>query len=215
MAGGTLETCCICLAAYMAEDAPFVLSCGHGVHSHCMLRLCLTDGGRHRCPYCRAPAARTTDEAPTDLDSVDSDSEADSESDDELTPPPQPAPQWLSLTFWPQAQGQVKRRQEAIVKRVLQKARCKDAPRVLKSCAASYAAALQRRAAQRESHRRLKSSRAKGTVVEVLSALRKSHRATHACERKLGAQLYRCLQRCRNSAACREFLARHPPARVA
>ena len=206
MAGATSEACCICLMDYEPPEQPFTLSCGHAVHSHCMLRLCLTSAGSHRCPYCRNVLRDST----TETTSTDSDSED--------IPVPQLAPvagaQWLRLTWSRHAHGPRRRQQELVAKRVLEKGRRRDAPWTLRRYAAAHAELRKRSVEQTRTHAKLKVSRAKGTMSEVLVALRKSSQATEKLRQQISRQLEQSLLRIRADLACREFLNLHAPRHV-
>lgn len=207
----TASSCCICLNEYDAQESPFELSCGHRLHSSCMLRFCLSRAEEPRCPYCRAPVrlgrqGDDEDDFPTEDESAEESSAA---SLGEL-------PQWQQLSWGRHPpRGHALRVRREVVRRMLQRARNKHAPAVLKRCADEHRRLAGALLSAKKDEAKYKGGRAGKTVKETLARLRDKRSATLRAEQRLGAHLKRVLNRCQGSHAVVEYLRAHPLAEVA
>jgi len=187
----TAGMCCICLTEYGENEIPFELSCGHQIHSECMLRLCLNDMSSVRCPYCRASL---NNENSASEDSNDSD--ADTEIVEVVAPP---MPQWMRLRWQPLATGRSMQIQECVVKKLLSRASSKRAPDVLKRCYIEQKQLKKNLESARARVKQCKRGKSCRTVRETLQLLKKIENLVLIAERRLRAHMKAVLTRCQRS----------------
>ena len=201
----TILTCCICLSEYAPHESPFELSCGHRVHSGCMLRLCLSHGDDARCPYCRAQVSTGADE---DSDTEDESIDTSSEDLQEMLP------QWRRLTWFRPASRNTLRVRGQVMKRLFQRARNKLAPAVLKRCAEEHKRLNESLLTAKKEEAKYKSGRSQKTVKGTLAELKQRETAIRKAEHRVEVHLKRAWLRCTNSSAVIDYLKVHPLAEV-
>ena len=204
----TAGTCCICLTEYSENDTPFDLSCGHCVHSDCMLRLCLNGGASVRCPYCRASLVVD------DEDSGESDDDFESdvvigESVPHIEEGPL-LPQWMRVQWQLLATGRSLRVQEGVVKKLLNRASSKRAPDILKRCANEQKVLQKDLVQARVVVKQSKRGKPCKTVRETLRLLKHKEDQVHKAERRLHAHKKNVLLRCQKSQNVVNYLWFHP-----
>jgi len=210
----TVTTCCICLAEYEASETPFALSCGHRVHSECMLRLCLNgESSSARCPYCRAslgsPSADFEDlEDSGDSEESDDDDETEAESGPQL-------PQWMRLQWAAPTPGRfvnlrLQRIQQGVVKKLLKRANNKGAPDILKRCAEGLKRLQSNLAAARAEAKLSKNARTRRTVADTLRLLKRKEAHIRCLERRTLSYMRQTLLKLQKSQNVVNYFWLHP-----
>ena len=209
----TATTCCICLSEYGVDESPFALSCGHHVHSDCMLRMCLNGPTSARCPYCRASLGSAT----TDLDDFEESEESSEEEETEVAAGPQ-LPQWMRIGWVSPMPGRTnfrwQRIQQGVVKKLLSRATNRGAPDILKRCSEGLKRLKADLAAARADAKVCKGGRSRKTVKETLRLLKRKDVLIQKLERRALAHMKKTLVKCQKSQNVVNYFWLHPIADV-
>jgi len=216
----TATTCCICLTEYGVDESPFALSCGHHVHSDCMLRMCLNGPTPARCPYCRASlgSAATDLDNLDDLDDFEESEESSEEEETEVAAGPQ-IPQWMRVQWVSPMPGRptslrLQRIQQDVVKKLLSRANNRGAPDILKRCSEGLKRLKADLAAARADAKVCKSGRSRKTVKETLRLLKRKDALVQKLERRVLAHMRNTLVKCQKSQNVVNYFWLHPIADV-
>ena len=210
----TEDSCCICLGSYDPTGSDrFTLSCGHHIHSSCMLRYCLGTASR-RCPLCRRsprPWNESPDEMPIsdqDIEEIEESSDEDASGSDDEGDSDQP--QWLQLRWCSQTSPRYMRIQKGVVAALLRRAKSARAPAVLKRCLDRHRALLEEVVKRRREFKQSASKMSRVTVQQAVELHRRLSselkKATRTYQRHHGM----VLKKCQSSSTIRDYLCLYP-----
>lgn len=211
MAGDTAQQCCICLTPYGQDEPPYRLTCGHFVHSACMLAGCLVSVDDHKCPYCRAVVgARRHGAADDDDGDIFEDDEGSEISEGEVALA-ELMPQWRRVNCGPWLHSSERRRLQGVAQRLLERSQNKGAPPALRRYGDSVKAAAAELATERAKRRHFHARQLRQTAAAVVAADAALGGAVRRAQQRLFAARRALVLRCRKSRTCWRYLAEHPP----
>lgn len=220
------ESCCICLGSYdLVGSDRFVLSCGHHIHSSCMLRYCLGTSSR-RCPLCRRSprpwgesSAETSAPGPDTealeygpLEETDNETEGEIEGETEGSDDGSESdqPQWLRLTWCAQASSQSMRIQKGVVALLLRRAKSARAPAVLKRCLQRHRALKGEVVKRRRELKQSASSTTRSSIQRAVELHRRLSSEVKKAIRTYQRHHELVLKRCQASSTIRDYFCLYP-----